>query len=339
MRHEGASEGSTQAGLVGGAEGPPATQRQFQMSQFGFSGGTGPMGILFSYAYVCVLRSDIPIAIGTISTFNDSSTSTSKPIIQFVLRCLPFPSPIREFLARARRRGVLGRLRLSSSRERIGQQPTSASKGDEGARVKESAEERTFWQEFQDVCRKQKGEDTSLWLLLAQKNRFWAFGPQGRNNQTRAQTSQNGDKEEARETGAEDTGEEQGNADADAYGAGCILIDARSNSDTTSTKWDSTSTSTPLEDTIYYDFTPHIEAGFQLAARQGPLCAEPVEGLVFFVERIEVDWRRVRVEIGEYWFFALSAVFTDVAILITVFLNHRTKSPRTNDRLTHLFLP
>lgn len=231
MRYEGASEGSTQAGLVG--EGPPATQRQFQMSQFGFSGGTGPMGMLFSYADVCVLRSDIPI--GTISTFNDSSTSasTSKPIIQFTLRCLPFPPPIRDFLARARRRGVLGHLRLSSSRERIGQQ-SSAPKGDEGASVKESAEERTFWQDFQDVCRKQKGEDTSLWALLAQKNRFWAFGPQGRQNQIRTQTSLIGDEERDGERNAGDTGESGGNPDADAYGAGCILVDARSNSNTNS---------------------------------------------------------------------------------------------------------
>lgn len=37
------------------------------------------------------------------------------------------------------------------------------------------------------------------------------------------------------------------------------------------------------------DFDNHLEAGFQLATFQGPLCAEPMEGLAFFVEAVEID--------------------------------------------------
>lgn len=36
------------------------------------------------------------------------------------------------------------------------------------------------------------------------------------------------------------------------------------------------------------DFDGNIETGFQLANQQGPLCAEPVVGMAYFVEKIEV---------------------------------------------------
>lgn len=36
------------------------------------------------------------------------------------------------------------------------------------------------------------------------------------------------------------------------------------------------------------DFDGNIQTGFQLANQQGPLCAEPVVGMAYFVEKIEV---------------------------------------------------
>ncbi|KAI0061643.1 EF-G C-terminal domain-like protein [Artomyces pyxidatus] len=37
------------------------------------------------------------------------------------------------------------------------------------------------------------------------------------------------------------------------------------------------------------DFDGNIETGFQIATFHGPLCAEPMEGMAFFVERVEID--------------------------------------------------
>lgn len=37
------------------------------------------------------------------------------------------------------------------------------------------------------------------------------------------------------------------------------------------------------------NFRGHIETGFQLATLQGPLCAEPVEGLAYFLENLDID--------------------------------------------------
>jgi len=37
------------------------------------------------------------------------------------------------------------------------------------------------------------------------------------------------------------------------------------------------------------DFNGDVETGFQIATLHGPLCAEPMEGMAFFVERVEID--------------------------------------------------
>lgn len=49
---------------------------------------------------------------------------------------------------------------------------------------------------------------------------------------------------------------------------------------------------------IMRDFDNHIETGFQLATFQGPLCAEPVEGLAYFVEQVDIDKDALDKEMG-----------------------------------------
>ena len=46
------------------------------------------------------------------------------------------------------------------------------------------------------------------------------------------------------------------------------------------------------------EFDSHFETGFQLATFQGPLCAEPMEGLAFFVESVEIDRAGIEQEQG-----------------------------------------
>jgi ribosome assembly protein 1 len=47
------------------------------------------------------------------------------------------------------------------------------------------------------------------------------------------------------------------------------------------------------------DLVSNIETGFQFATFQGPLCAEPVEGLAYFVDSIEYDSAQLEGENGE----------------------------------------
>jgi ribosome assembly protein 1 len=42
-------------------------------------------------------------------------------------------------------------------------------------------------------------------------------------------------------------------------------------------------------DSARRDFDGYVETGFQIATLHGPLCAEPMEGMAFFVERVEID--------------------------------------------------
>ncbi len=49
---------------------------------------------------------------------------------------------------------------------------------------------------------------------------------------------------------------------------------------------------------VVRDFDNHIETGFQLATFQGPLCAEPVEGLAYFVDSVEVNEVALQKEMG-----------------------------------------
>lgn len=57
------------------------------------------------------------------------------------------------------------------------------------------------------------------------------------------------------------------------------------------------------------EFDNHVEHGFQLATFQGPLCAEPVEGVAYFVESVEVDQDGLAVEQGkQLWSMLINSV-------------------------------
>lgn len=51
-------------------------------------------------------------------------------------------------------------------------------------------------------------------------------------------------------------------------------------------------------DRMIRDLDNHVETGFQLATFQGPLCAEPMEGIAFFLESFEVATDNLEKEIG-----------------------------------------
>lgn len=50
-----------------------------------------------------------------------------------------------------------------------------------------------------------------------------------------------------------------------------------------------TETNDLQRDAVTRDFDGNIETGFQIATLHGPLCGEPIEGMAFFVERVEID--------------------------------------------------
>ncbi|KAH9942913.1 P-loop containing nucleoside triphosphate hydrolase protein [Amylocystis lapponica] len=78
---------------------------------------------------------------------------------------------------------------------------------------------------------------------------------------------------------------------------GCILIDIRPDVVPISLRQRlERNKAEDSKDALMRDFENHLEAGFQLATLQGPLCAEPVEGLAYFVESVELDNEGIEVE-------------------------------------------
>jgi len=55
-------------------------------------------------------------------------------------------------------------------------------------------------------------------------------------------------------------------------------------------------------DRLSRDIDGHIETGFHIAAFQGPLCAEPMANMAFFVERVEIDKEGIESEQGKIIF-------------------------------------
>lgn len=55
------------------------------------------------------------------------------------------------------------------------------------------------------------------------------------------------------------------------------------------------------QDPLALAFDNYLETGFQLATFQGPLCAEPVEGMAYFVEAVTLDREGIEQEQGVYF--------------------------------------
>ncbi|KIK59331.1 hypothetical protein GYMLUDRAFT_44693 [Collybiopsis luxurians FD-317 M1] len=244
-------------------------QKQFQ-AQFGTASTGGPTG-----------------------TISSSSSPQPNGIIQFTLRAVPLPYDIREFLAGKRRRGVLGRLKRLQAQQNKGKEKENSKPEPQSLIL--SDEERAFWAEFTSVCEKaasknsqrkegERDKEAFLWKDLAE--RVWAFGPLGSARGLGAAANED-DGADLNDLDGDDESEFVGGMDA--YGAGCVLVDSRGPS----------SISTAESGGDKFDPLPYILSGFHLAVRQGPLCAEPVEGLAYFVQRVDVDWERLTVEIEQ----------------------------------------
>ncbi|KAH9480567.1 Ribosome assembly protein 1 [Psilocybe cubensis] len=116
-----------------------------------------------------------------------------------------------------------------------------------------------FWDAFDQKCKEVGGE----WSDAADKT--WAFGPQ--------------------KAGA------------------CLLLDARKPKPYSSLRVRMQKQIIDEDgaeiERVIRDFDNHIETGFQLATFQGPLCAEPVEGMAYFVEQVEVDTESLEKELEQ----------------------------------------
>ncbi|KAF8440895.1 P-loop containing nucleoside triphosphate hydrolase protein [Boletus edulis BED1] len=191
--------------------------------------------------------------------------SSSQNILTFTLRSAPLPDSILLFIQQN-----LATLRLLLHERKATDRGTSDGNsvidGDHPEVLGNlvhvpSVKPEQFWVAMKEKCTEAGGE----WVDIV--DRIWAFGPQG--------------------------------------AGGCLLIDARNDVIPTSLKRrlmrdqvpDTSRTDNVLQRN--FDFAGYIETGFQLATFQGPLCAEPVEGVAYFVEDVQVDAEGLEKEIAQ----------------------------------------
>ncbi|KAJ3558904.1 hypothetical protein NM688_g656 [Phlebia brevispora] len=199
-------------------------------------------------------------------------SSTANNLLKFAIRAAPLPKSIWVFLQD--NLAILRRIQQEQKSQEEGEGSESlegeltAAPGEDGEEEEEEVDLQgeiikrptvkadEFWQVFQQKCSEAGGEWTSV------PDKLWAFGPH------RSGT--------------------------------CILVDNRNDGQPPNSlrKRLGHLTSGDAHDAsqIGRSFNNHLEAGFQLATFQGPLCAEPMEGLAFFVESLEVDHEGIEQE-------------------------------------------
>ncbi|KAH9065387.1 P-loop containing nucleoside triphosphate hydrolase protein [Lactarius vividus] len=172
-------------------------------------------------------------------------------LVTFTIRAAPLPDLVADFL---RSNLTIVKRRLADRSHSVG--ATSVEdEADEAATVGDilrvpTVHPEQFWDAFQTKCEEAGPE----WAGIV--DNIWAMGPQA-------------------------AGE-------------CLLIDSRKNQERQSLRKrlervKETETGDLQTDQTGRDFDGAIETGFQIATLHGPLCAEPVEGMAFFVERVELD--------------------------------------------------
>lgn len=189
--------------------------------------------------------------------------SSSQGVVDFTVRAIPLPPVLLEFILD----NIVTLRKMIHNRI----DKTSTSETDEGGITDSESSDIQG-----DVLKKPSMTADRFWPALEDKcreagsewenivNQIWAFGPQS--------------------------------------AGGCILIDGRKvPAQSLRRRLDRNIAEAPAdkEDQTKLNFENHVETGFQLGTSKGPLCAEPMEGLAFFLEQFEIDGEALQREIEQ----------------------------------------
>ncbi|KAJ7069984.1 translation elongation factor 2 [Mycena amicta] len=185
--------------------------------------------------------------------------TSSQGVVTFTIRASPIPRPILDF--------ILQNLAALKSLQQTGRGSVEEEDvNDEQANIidgtvvrKPTVQPEEFWDALQEKCEEVGGEWTDA------VDRIWSFGPQS--------------------------------------AGGCVLVESRKSATGHSSlkrRLDKKALGDDGDaDKVIRDFDTHIETGFQLATFQGPLCNEPVEGMAYFVESVDIDRESLTKEIEQ----------------------------------------
>ncbi|KAJ7164628.1 P-loop containing nucleoside triphosphate hydrolase protein [Mycena crocata] len=189
--------------------------------------------------------------------------TSSQNIVTFTIRASPLPRAILDFILQ----NLVVLKNLQHERKGGDSVADDEMEDEDGSNIdgnivrKPTVNPEQFWDTLRAKCQDSGGEWTDI------VERIWAFGPQN--------------------------------------AGGCILVDARHSDSGHSSlkrrleKNKLAEDENNLAEKVIRDFDNHIETGFQLATFQGPLCGEPVEGMAYFVEKVEIDRESLAKEIEQ----------------------------------------
>ena len=226
--------------------------------------------------------------------------SSTQGLVKFSIRSVPLPKPLLEFILdnipilkrlQRERKNALGSSAEDGDQDKEDDDYIDQERSYDGSGEtlrKPTVRPDQFWTALEEVCKK-AGGDWDKGVV----DRIWAFGP--------------------------------------LRAGGCLLIDSRKNVKTPRSyvnpfvlvgspdifvsarlrrRLDRTRAAESslggfdidkdriAEDELGHDFDHHIETGFQLATFQGPLCSEPVEGMAYFLEALELASEEARSDTG-----------------------------------------
>lgn len=208
--------------------------------------------------------------------------SVANGLVTFRIRAVPLPTPVVEFL-------LANTQTLRRLQSRTGDEEGAAIDV-VGSEASKTVRPDRFWAALDDVLRScgqdKTGED---WRDIA--DRIWSFGPKRvgpnmliyRDAQGRRSLRDRTDPTRIPQTSKPTSGI------ATPSGAG---TGADTGADTLTKALDAVTLNGGEEQRVPIssaDMSESIDAGFQMATNAGPMCAEPMQGLAFFVVAVEID--------------------------------------------------
>lgn len=227
-------------------------------------------------------------------------------LVNYTIRAIPLPRKVTDFLlSNITTMSKMLSQRGDSTDEADEQDELEAGEGVQGSQRVLSAQQ--FWEELEGLFKRAGPE----WAGAA--DRIWSFGPKrlganvlldpaGKIKLRFVLTYRLGPITDPRLRGKENIIAEAREKGASADEALARTQDAANEDQLAALSSDATTAKAELR--LLKDFENSIEAGFQMATFQGPLCSEPVVGMAWVVESIEYKPDEEESEQGESGLFA-----------------------------------
>ncbi|KAL1405409.1 Cytoplasmic GTPase/eEF2-like protein (ribosomal biogenesis) [Vanrija albida] len=199
-------------------------------------------------------------------------------LVEFTIRAVPLPSAVTDFLAAQQKTIASMTVQRRQRAEEAAEDEVDAEAADAATRVLTPEQ---FWTELEKLFNKAGGE----WAGAA--DRVWTFGPKN--------VGSNVLLDPVGKSTLRLRGREKVFADARADGKtadeALETVDAAAQEQvaTDRTEGGEDEATARAEARLFRDFDHSIEAGFQIATFQGPLCAEPVVGMAWVVDEIKYN--------------------------------------------------